>query len=383
MPAGVTIDLDRINTFLADRQRGYGRGGRMKIESDRIEITGGVRQGVTLGSPIGFSLQNRDYTNWAEIMSPESTFDQPPEALPQKLRPKHTPRPGHADLAGAHKYGFSDMRNVLERASARETAARVAVCAFPRLLLEALEIEFASHVVQIGSVHLEGQVTFDQIAREAPLSDMRCVDEQTAARMRAEVDRAREDGDTVGGRVEYRVRNVPVGVGRYSQGMSRLSSRLAAALMSIPACKGVEVGDGFDLAGRYGSKAHDEIVYEADAAAQDRRFGFRRLTNRAGGLEGGMANGEEIVLRLAAKPLSTLMQPLQSVDVTTLKSSPALVERSDVCAVPPYCVIGEMLIAWVIADVMLEKFGADSLAEIKTNLSAYLKQSIASPTNAD
>ncbi len=379
MPAGLTISSDRINEFLADRQRGYGRGGRMKIESDRIDITGGVRQGVTLGSPIGFSILNRDFSNWAEIMSPEPTFDQPPEALPLKLRPKHTPRPGHADLAGAHKYGSSDMRNVLERASARETAARVAACAFPRLLLEALDIEFCSHVVQIGSVSLEGTATFEQIASDAPRSDMRCIDEKTAARMRAEVDRAREDGDTVGGRVEYRVRNVPVGVGRYSQGMLRLSSRLAAALMSIPACKGVEVGDGFELAGRYGSKAHDEIVYEKNAAAGDRRFGFRRLSNRAGGLEGGMANGEEIVLRVAAKPLSTLMQPLQSVNVRTLKSSPALVERSDVCAVPPYCVIGEMLIAWVIADVMLEKFGSDSLIEIKKHLAAYLEQSTAAP----
>jgi chorismate synthase len=373
MPAGVPVDRGRIDGFLSARQRGYGRGGRMKIETDRIEITGGVRRGMTLGGPIGFTLANRDYANWASIMSPDRpAADVPPEALPQKLLPKHTPRPGHADLAGGLKYGESDLRNVFERASARETAARVAACGFPRLLLERLDVEFASHVVQIGSIRFTGEATFDQIALHAEESDVRCVDPETAARMRSEVDRAREEGDTVGGIVEVRVRNLPAGLGRYSQAESRLSARLAAALMSIPAAKGVEIGDGFALAERRGSSAHDEIYFDPSAAPGDRRFGFRRYSNRAGGLEGGMTNGEDLVLRLAAKPLSTLMQPLGSVNLLSLEAQPALVERSDVCAVAPYCVIAEMVIAWTLADALLEKFGADTLDEIERNLAAYL-----------
>lgn len=377
MPAGVRIDFERLNHFLAERQKGYGRGARMKIETDRISVTGGVRHGVTLGSPVGFTLVNRDYANWAPIMSPEpEPAAVPPEALPQKLRPKHTPRPGHADLAGALKYGQLDVRNILERASARETAARVAACSFPRLLLEQLGVAFASHVVQIGGIRLEASPDFDRIALDAPRSDVRCVDEQTAARMRAEVDRAREEGDTVGGKVEVRVRNLPAGLGRYSQGEARLSARLAGALMSIPAVKGVEIGDGFDLAGRRGSTAHDEIYFDSGAPGHDRRFGFRRYTNRAGGLEGGVTNGEDLILRLAAKPLSTLMQPLGSVDLVTKAPSPALVERSDVCAVPPYCIIAEMLTAWVLTDALMEKFGADSKSEIERNLQSFLNQGL-------
>jgi chorismate synthase len=206
---------------------------------------------------------------------------------------------------------------------------------------------------------------------------MRCIDEQTAARMRAEVDRAREEGDTVGGVIEVRVRHLPAGLGRFSQGAERLSARLAGALMSIPAAKGVEIGDGFRLAERRGSTAHDEIYFEPNAPEDDRRFGYRRYTNRAGGLEGGMTNGEEVILRLASKPLSTLMQPLGSVDVVTRQPAPALVERSDVCAVPPYCIIAEMLCAWVLADALLEKFGADTAAEIERNLDAFLRQTFA------
>jgi chorismate synthase len=373
MPAGLVIPTRRINHFLAERQKGYGRGGRMKIESDQIEITAGVRRGVTLGSPVGFSMVNRDYANWSQVMSPEPPeTETPAEALPDRMRPKHTPRPGHADLAGTLKYGHSDIRNVLERASARETAARVAACSFPRLLLEHLDIEFASHVVQLGQVKLEDVPTFDEIVASAGSSDVGCVDEATAARMRAEVDRAREEGDTLGGVVEFRVRNLPVGLGRYSQAADRLSARLAAALMSVPAAKGVEIGDGFELAGRRGRAAHDEIYYDAGAPAGDRRFGYRRHTNRSGGLEGGMTTGEELILRLAAKPLSTLMQPLSSVDMRTGEESPALVERSDVCAVRPYALIGEMVLAWVLADALLEKFGSDSVAEIERNLAAYL-----------
>lgn len=347
----------------------------MRIESDRIEVTSGLRAGITLGSPIGFQLVNRDYANWAAVMSPEpSTQPTPPEALPERLRPKTTPRPGHADLAGALKYGHQDLRNVLERASARETAARVAAGAFPRQLLEHLGVQFASHVVQLGSARLEGAHDFDTILERSHLSDVRCIDEQTAARMRSEVDRAREEGDTVGGMVEYRVRHLPAGLGRYSQATGRLSSRLCAALMSIPAAKGVEIGDGFALAGRRGSKAHDEIGFDPKAPALDRRFGFRRQSNRSGGLEGGMTTGEELLLRLAAKPLSTLMQPLRSVDMRTGESRPAMIERSDVCALPPYAVIGEMVLAWVLADTLLEKFGCDTLAEIESNLQGYLSR---------
>jgi chorismate synthase len=221
-------------------------------------------------------------------------------------------------------------------------------------------------------VRLESVPDFDEIIASAASSDVSCVDEATSARMRAEVDRAREEGDTLGGVVEFRVRNVPVGLGRYSQAADRLSARLAGALMTIPATKGVEIGDGFDLAGRRGSVAHDEIYFDSGAAAGDRRFGYRRHTNRSGGLEGGMTTGEEIVLRLAAKPLSTLMQPLGSVNMRTGEASPALVERSDVCAVRPYTLIGEMVLAWVLADAVLEKFGSDSVAEIERNLAAYL-----------
>jgi chorismate synthase len=374
LPAGVQIDRQRINYFLAERQRGYGRSSRMKLESDKIEIIGGVRAGFSLGSPIGFTIANRDFANWSQIMSPDLETMPPAEALPAKLRPKHTPRPGHADLAGALKYNQTDMRNVLERASARETAARVAACAFPRLLLEQLEIEFTSHVVQIGSIRLDADVSFQDIATQAAASDMRCVDDQVAARMRAEVDRAREEGDTLGGEVEFRVRHVPAGLGRFSQARERLSARLAAALMSIPACKGVEIGDGFALAARRGSAAHDEIYYDDMAGSGDRRFGFRRYTNRAGGLEGGITNGEELVLRLASKPLSTLRQPLGSVDVVTKEAQSALVERSDVCAIPAYGIIGEMLLAWTLAEAMLEKFGADTTVEIERNLKTYLEQ---------
>lgn len=347
----------------------------MRIEADRIEITSGLRLGVTLGSPIGFRIVNRDYPNWALVMSPEPPAQTaPPEALPERMRPRTTPRPGHADLAGALKYGQEDLRNVLERASARETAARVAAGAFPRQLLEHFGVEFASHVVQLGLARLELDADFDTIVKRAFLSDVRCIDEQSAARMRAEVDRAREEGDTLGGVVEYRVRNLPAGLGRYSQAQSRLSSRLAAALMSIPAVKGVEIGDGMGLASRRGSQAHDEILFDSKSASQDRRFGFRRRTNRSGGLEGGMTTGEELVLRLAAKPLSTLMQPLGSVDMLTGESKPAMIERSDVCAVPAYTVIGEMLLAWELADCLLEKFGCDTVAEMEANLNSYLKR---------
>jgi chorismate synthase len=289
------------------------------------------------------------------------------------MRPRTTPRPGHADLAGALKYGQRDLRNVLERASARETAARVAAGAFPRQLLERLGVEFASHVIQLGTARLEGMHPFDVIRERAARSDVRCLDEQTAARMRAEVDRAREEGDTVGGVVEYRVRHLPAGLGRYSQARERLSARLSAALMSIPAAKGVEIGDGFALAGRRGSAAHDEIRFDPEAPTGDRRFGYRRPTNRAGGLEGGMTTGEELVLRLAAKPLSTLMHPLASVDLETKESRPAMIERSDVCAVPPYTVIGEMLLSWELADALLEKFGCDTVSEIEANLDHYLR----------
>jgi chorismate synthase len=323
---------------------------------------------------VGFTVANRDYANWSQVMSPDLEALPPDEALPAKLRPKHTPRPGHADLAGALKYRQLDMRNVLERASARETAARVAACAFPRLLLEQLDIEFTSHVVQIGSIRLDAEVGFDDIATRASQSDMRCVDDQVAARMRAEVDRAREEGDTLGGQVEFRVRNLPAGLGRFSQAAQRLSARLAAALMSIPACKGVEIGDGFTLAARRGSAAHDEIYYDETAGPGDRRFGYRRYTNRSGGLEGGISNGEEVVLRLAAKPLSTLRQPLGSVDVVTKESQPAMVERSDVCALPAYGIIGEMLLAWTLADALLEKFGGDTKTELERNLKAYLTE---------
>ena len=359
LPAGLTVDRTVIDAEMRRRQGGYGRGGRMAIESDSVEILGGVRHGRTLGSPVTLFVRNRDFENWADVMSPEP---QPPAAR-ERRRLKY-PRPGHADLAGALKYGTYDLRNVLERASARETAARVAAGALARALLAAAGIEVRSHVVRIGAAAMAAGAT---IAWEAlssvERSPVRCVDEEAAQAMIAEIDRAKKAGDTVGGIVEVIARGVPAGLGSFAQWDRRLDGRLAQALMSIHAVKAVAIGEGFAAAERAGSAFHDEILWE-------RERGLHRPTNRAGGVEGGVSNGEEIRAQAVVKPIPTLLVPLRSVDLETHEPQKASVERSDTCVVPAAGVIAEAMTAWVLADALLEKLGGDSMEELLEHLAS-------------
>lgn len=397
LPAGLLLPEDYVNEQLRRRQGGYGRGGRMKIESDRVRFLAGVRGGFTLGSPVAMQIENKDWANWQEVMAPGAVA-----RLEEKVVTH--PRPGHADLAGAFKYGHRDIRNVLERASARETAARVAVGAVARRLLEELGIEIIGHVVQIGPVaaapvaglitateelltaNLAGgdgegqekderrarlqryyQVTLAELRRAVARSPLYCLDRVAEEAMVQEIDRARENGDSLGGIFEVRVYGLPPGLGSYGHWDRRLDGRLARALMSIPAIKGVEIGHGFTGAGLPGSAAHDEIFFAPG-------FGFYRRTNRAGGLEGGVTNGEPLILRAAMKPIPTLHRPLRSVDLTTREPVRAAVERSDTCAVPAAGVIGEAVVAWELAVACLEKFGQDTLMEIRRALESYLAQ---------
>lgn len=358
MPAGVPIDPQDINRDLERRQQGYGRGGRMKIERDEAEILSGVRHGRTLGSPIALLIRNRDWENWRQRMS-VTPVDPPPQ-------PVTVPRPGHADLAGYLKYGHADIRNVIERASARETAARVAAGAVAKALLRELGITVVGHVVQIGSV-LARTWTGDvqELIRLSEASLVRCADPRAEADMIAVIDEAKSRGDSVGGAFEVIAHGVPPGLGSYSQWDRRLDARLAGALMSIQAVKGVEIGAGFAVAGLSGSQVHDEIVY-ADG-------GFGHRTNNAGGIEGGVTNGERVVVRAAMKPIPTLLTPLRSVDVATKQEVDSRFERSDVCAVPAAAVVGEAMAALVLADAVLEKFGGDSLDEIRRNWRGYME----------
>jgi chorismate synthase len=353
MPANLTITKEYIDHQLKRRQGGYGRGGRMKIEHDQIEVLAGLRAGQTLGSPIALLIWNRDWENWGKHMDPW----QPP---PERYHPVTVPRPGHADLAGALKYRQSDMRNVLERASARETAMRVALASLARQLLEYFGIQIASHVVQIhtvlskiGSAGLDPQ----ELTRRADASPVRCLDGQAEKEMMAHIDQAKAEGNSVGGIFEVIATGLPVGLGSYAQWDRKLDGRISQAMASLPAMKAVEIGLGTESAARWGSECHDEIYYEEQR-------GFYRMTNRAGGLEAGVTNGEPLRVRVAMKPLSTLMRPLNSVNVMTKAAVKAHVERSDVCAVPAASVIGEALLALVLADAFLEKFGGDSIDEI-------------------
>ncbi|KYH31352.1 chorismate synthase [Neomoorella mulderi] len=355
MPAGVPLTAEEINTWLARRQGGYGRGGRMSIERDRVEILAGVRGGYTLGSPVALFIANRDWANWQEIMAPG------PEARAERVVTR--PRPGHADLAGGLKYHQADLRNILERASARETAARVAAGAVAAALLKELGIELAAHVVRIGPVAVKGAVELSA-ARQAWGSPVYCADPEASRAMVAVIEEARQKGDTLGGVVEVLAAGVPAGLGSHVHWDRRLDGRLAQALMSIPAIKGVEIGAGFELASIPGILAHDAIAYREGQ-------GFYHPTNRAGGLEGGMTNGEILVLRAAMKPIPTLMQPLPSVDFLTKKPATAAVERSDVCAVPAAAVVAWAAVAWVLAGAVMEKFGGDYLPEIKERMAAY------------
>lgn len=359
VPAGLPLTEEAINEELARRQGGHGRGGRMKIERDRVHITSGVRWGVTLGSPVTLTIQNRDWENWKETMS--VSVPEPGVAAKQVTRP----RPGHADLAGAMKYGHHDIRNVLERSSARETTARVAVGAVAKRFLEEFGIEVLSHVTEIGGVRATKlDLPWKEIKSRSEGSGVRCADPEAEARMIAAIDDAGAKGDTLGGVFEVVALGVPVGLGSYVQWDRRLDGRVAQALCSIQAIKGAEIGLGFESARCPGSKAHDEIFYGAES-------GWSRLTNHAGGLEGGVTNGQPLVARAAMKPLATLRSPLRSVDVATKEATEATIERSDVCAVPAAGVIGEAMIAIVLAGAFIEKFGGDSLEEIRRNYLSY------------
>ena len=359
LPAGLPLTAAYINRQLARRQGGYGRGARMKIESDTVSFLSGVRGGLTLGSPLALLVENEDWANWSEIMSAE------PGARTDE-RVVRRPRPGHADLAGALKYRHQDLRNVLERASARETAARVAAGSVARRLLEELGITIIGQVVQLGGLSAAVEnLGLEELKAGLVHSRLNCADPAMEQRMLETIDAALAAGDTLGGVFEVRAYGVPAGLGSYTHWDRKLDGRLAAALMSIQAVKGVEVGLGFAAAGRRGSQVQDEIFYEPGR-------GFYRLNNRAGGIEGGVTNGETVVVRGAMKPIPTLNHPLQSVDMITRKPSRAAVERSDVCAVPAACVIGEALVAWELARAGLEKCGGDSLEELNDNWNRHL-----------
>ena len=359
VPAGLRLDAAAINHQLQRRQRGYGRGGRMDIERDQVEIRSGVRFGETIGSPLSLLIANRDWENWREAMAVAG------EPAPTPIT---IPRPGHADLAGALKYARRDLRDVLERASARETAARVAAGAIARTMLERVGIEIWSRVLAIGGAQApQDDRPWQQLRDAAEASDVGCADEAAAGAMRAEIDTAREAGDSVGGVFEVAAQGVPPGLGSYAQWDLRLDGRLAQAVMSIPAIKGVEIGLGFGAAGARGSQVHDAFVPGPGPG------GTMRPTNRAGGIEGGVTNGQPVVIRAAMKPIPTLTTPLASVDLATGKPAPAHAERSDVCAVPAARVVGEAMVALVLADAVTEKFGRDTMAEIERNLAAYLQ----------
>ena len=365
LPAGLPVDLEFINHDLHRRQLGYGRGGRQKIEKDRADVFAGVRHGQTIGAPIALRIENRDWANWEKILPVEASSGA--ETGSRKLV---APRPGHADLAGSQKFNFHDARYVLERASARETAARVAAGGFAKLLLRQFGCEIASHVIQVGHVRLERAVKWDEIQAvcadiESPL---RCVDENIQEKMKLEVDTALRAGDTVGGVFEIVAHNVPVGLGSHAQWDEKLDGKLAQALMSVQAVKAVEIGSGILASGSYGSEVQDEISYEKSA----RRF--RRSSNRAGGLEGGITNGEDIVVRGYLKPISTLRKALGTADMVTKEPVQAAYERSDWCVVPAGGVAGEAMVALVLADAFLQKFGGDSLAEMRRNFEGYAQQ---------
>lgn len=357
MPAGLALDRAALDREMARRQLGHGRGGRMKIERDTVEIRSGVRHGRTLGSPIAVLVENRDYPNWEERMNPWPVEAEVAEA--------HMPRPGHADLAGLLKYGHRDIRNVLERASARETAARVAAGALARELLRALGVTVCSHVLRIASVAAPapGELAPEDF-EDVDESPVRCLDASAAERMVAEIDRLRKENESLGGVFEVRAFGLVPGLGAHVSAGERLDARLAGALVSIQGVKGVAVGDAWEVAARPGSEAHDEILHSAER-------GYHRETNRAGGVEGGMTNGEPLVVRGAIKPLSTLTQPLRSVDVHTKEPGEAIRERTDSTVVPAAAVVGEAMVALALARCYREKFGGDHVDDVRAAIAAY------------
>jgi chorismate synthase len=365
LPAGLAVDHDFIQRELHRRQLGYGRGARQRIEKDRAEIFAGVRHGKTIGAPIALRIENRDWKNWEKALPVEDT-----EGAQDSQRPLTAARPGHADLAGALKFNFHDARYILERASARETAARVAAGAFAKLLLNEFGVTVLSHTVAVGHVRLQRVANWQDIvaACENLESPLRCLDAATESRMKAEVERALKEGDSVGGVFEVVARGVPAGLGSHAQWDEKLDAKLARAVMSIQAVKAVEIGTGVENAGSYGSEVQDEIRY--DEAGKR----FARSANRAGGIEGGITNGSEIVVRGYLKPISTLRRPLQTADMKTKEPVKAAYERSDVCVVPAAGVIGEAMVALELAGAFLEKFGGDSMPEMRRNYDGYQKQ---------
>jgi chorismate synthase len=367
LPAGVPVDQAFLDHELWRRQQGYGRGGRMRIERDTAHILSGVRHGKTIGSPIAMTLANKDWKNWEEIL-PVGEGD------PEKHKAVASPRPGHADLAGALKYNFADARYVLERASARESAARVACGALAKMLLRSLGIEVASHVVRVGTAELAREASFAEIAAIAEREDvlLACVDQESEARMKAEVDLALRTGDTIGGIFEVVVHGLPPGVGTHVNWDERLDGLLAQAVMSLQAVKAVELGRGVTAAQSPGSKVHDAIAY-----SEGQGEGFTKFTrehNNAGGIEGGISNGEDVVVRGYLKPISTLRRPLASVAFETREATKAAYERSDVCVVPAAGVAGEAMVALAVARLVVEKFGGDSLLELERNFRGYCEQ---------
>ncbi|MCL4478150.1 MAG: chorismate synthase [Deltaproteobacteria bacterium] len=366
-PAGLFVDVNEINSQLSKRQSGYGRGKRMLIEGDRIILLSGVRGGYTLGSPISLYIENKDFINWQDIMDPDIASEKKLVSLP---------RPGHADLSGGIKYNHHDLRNVLERASARETAIRTSVGSLSKLLLKELNIELYSFVVSIGDINIDQDILPQKSLGSKYLKKLNrliAADQHmlwmpdTKASLNAvkKIEGAKKNGDTLGGVFEIRATNVPPGIGSYVQWDRKLDARIAMALMSVQAIKAVEVGDGFKNAFKYGSDVHDEIFYKGN-------YGFFRKTDRAGGIEGGVTNGEELIVRAYMKPISTLYKPLKSVDVVTKEPGNAAVERSDICAVPAASVVGEAVIAIELANAIMEKFGGDSIIELKRNYKSYL-----------
>ncbi|WP_279286981.1 chorismate synthase [Heliobacterium chlorum] len=368
MVAGLPIEADDIDKELARRQKGHGRGGRMTIEKDHVAIQSGLRGGLTLGSPICLQVENRDWKNWTKIMAPHI------HATLNERRVSY-PRPGHADLPGAIKYNHRDMRNILERSSARETAAKVAAGAVARRFLAELGIQVCSHVLSIGGVYSAGLKMCSErtdsewltIAERAENSPVRCADSEAEALMMVAIDRAKEKGDSLGGVIELAVTGLPYGIGSHVHGDRRLDGRIAGDMMSIQAIKGVEIGIGFRSADLPGSKVHDEIVYRDGE-------GYRHSTNRAGGIEGGITNSEPLVVRIAMKPIPTLYSPLKTVDIDTHQAVEATVERSDVCAVPAAAVVAEAVLALTIADSLLETTGGDTLEQVKTRVAAMREQ---------
>lgn len=356
-PAQFELNADELNEELARRQKGYGRGRRMQIEKDRVQVLSGVRHGKTTGAPIALVVENKDWKNWTDIMGAEPITEEQEKNMKKRVT---RPRPGHADLNGAIKYGHRDLRNVLERSSARETAARVAVGAVAKQILAAFGIHVGGHVVRIGSVKAKeaDYPSLQQLKKVTEESPVRCYDEEAAQRMMAAIDQAKDNGDSIGGVVEVIVEGAPVGLGSHVHYDRKLDGRIAQAVMSINAFKGVEFGLGFEAAERFGSQVHDEIV-------RDEKNGYSRKTNNLGGFEGGMTTGMPIVVRGVMKPIPTLYKPLNSVDIKTKEPFAASIERTDNCAVPAASVVAEAVVAWEVANAFLEKFGGDRFDEIK------------------